>query len=372
MALSDTFTTLGNTIINLVNSRTEHKQNKLVAGDGIQITENTAEKNADICIHPDIEAAFQSVIDELNMSSYPVVLLEDIADGSMPPPEKPFVVSTNMTEIPDYDSSSSGDIPYFQLLQNNNYVTSINFNNLHSVGNNGLYWTFRGCTNLTSTGLNNVTSIRDHGLYYTFQGCTSLTSTGLDNVTSIGNSGLGRAFDGCTNLTSIGLDNITNIGDGGLFHTFSTCTGLTSVKFPKLQSIGDSGLNGTFFGCTNLTSVDLSSLQSIGDYGLNGMFSRCTNLASVDLSSLQSIGGRYILNNTFYNCTSLTSISFPSLNSNSFGSATDQFENMLQGVTGCTVHFPSNLESVIGDWSDVTQGFGGYNTTVLFDLPATT
>ena len=261
MALSDTFTTLGNTIINLVNSRTEHKQNKLVAGDGIQITENTAEKNADICIHPDIEAAFQSVIDELNMSSYPVVLLEDIADGSMPPPEKPFVVSTNMTEIPDYDSSSSGDIPYFQLLQNNNYVTSINFNNLHSVGNNGLYWTFRGCTNLTSTGLNNVTSIRDHGLYYTFQGCTSLTSTGLDNVTSIGNRGLGRAFDGCTNLTSIGLDNITNIGDGGLSHTFSTCTGLTSVKFPKLQSIGDSGLNGTFFGCTNLTSVDLSSLK---------------------------------------------------------------------------------------------------------------
>ena len=61
MALSDTFTTLGNTIINLVNSRTAHKQNQLVAGDGIQITENSEVKNADICIHPDIEAAFQVV-----------------------------------------------------------------------------------------------------------------------------------------------------------------------------------------------------------------------------------------------------------------------------------------------------------------------
>ena len=45
---------------------------------------------------------------------------------------------------------------------------------------------------------------------------------------------------------------------------------------------------------------------------------------------------------------------------------------MLSGVTGCTVHFPSNLESVIGSWSDVTDGFDGTNTTVLFDLPATT
>jgi hypothetical protein len=45
---------------------------------------------------------------------------------------------------------------------------------------------------------------------------------------------------------------------------------------------------------------------------------------------------------------------------------------MLQGVTGCTVHFPSNLQSVIGSWSDVTARFGGTNTTVLFDLTATT
>jgi hypothetical protein len=44
---------------------------------------------------------------------------------------------------------------------------------------------------------------------------------------------------------------------------------------------------------------------------------------------------------------------------------------MLPGVTGCTVHFPSNLQSVIGSWADVTEGFGGTNTTVLFDLPAT-
>ena len=68
----------------------------------------------------------------------------------------------------------------------------------------------------------------------------------------------------------------------------------------------------------------------------------------------------------------LASIFFPSLNSNFFGSYTNQFKGIPQGVTGCTVHFPSNLQSVIGSWFDVTAGFGGTNTTVLFDLPATT
>jgi len=44
---------------------------------------------------------------------------------------------------------------------------------------------------------------------------------------------------------------------------------------------------------------------------------------------------------------------------------------MLSGCSNVTVHFPSNLQSVIGSWYDVQNGFGGTNTTVLFDLPAT-
>ena len=165
----------------------------------------------------------------------------------------------------------------------------------------------------------NVTSIGDSGLYYAFYGCTNLTSTGLNNVTSIGNNGLYYAFYGCTNLTSTGLNNVTSIGDSGLYYAFRDCTSLTSTVLDNVTSIG-----------------------------------------------------RYGLYNAFYDCTSLTSLSFPKLNSNSFGSYTSQFYRMLSGVTGCTVHFPSNLESVIGSWSDVTDGFDGTNTTVLFDLPATT
>ena len=101
-------------------------------------------------------------------------------------------------------------------------------------------------------------------------------------------------------------------------------------------------------------------------------FYNCTNLTSVDLSSLTTLSGSQAMSQAFYGCTGLTSLSFPALTSTSFGSYTNQFNSMLSGVTGCTVHFPSNLQSVIGSWSSVTAGFGGTNTTVLYDLPATT
>jgi hypothetical protein len=120
----------------------------------------------------------------------------------------------------------------------------------------------------------------------------------------------------------------------------------------------------------NLTGSEFSGVTSIGNYGLYYAFYNCTGLTgSVDLSSVTSIGV-YGMQNAFYR-TGITDLYFNSLTSSSFGSYTNQFNNMLGGVTGCTVHFPSNLQSVIGSWASVTNGFGGTNTTVLFDLPAT-
>ena len=137
--------------------------------------------------------------------------------------------------------------------------------------------------------------------------------------------------------------------------------------------ISTSAMQYAFQNCTSLTSVDLSSLTTVSsNYAFNNAFNGCTGLTSVDLSSLTTVSGHACFSRIFSGCTSLTTLSFPALTSTSFGSETTQFNNMLQGVTGCTVHFPSNLQSVIGSWSDVTAGFGGTNTTVLFDLTATT
>ena len=237
-----------------------------------------------------------------------------------------------------------------------------------------------GCTNLTEVTVPPISNINSNGanLKYMFSNCIKITDTcgifsGITNISYTWSlsSGLDYAFRDCTSLTSTGLNNVTVINSRILDGTFSGCTSLTSTGLDNVTSIGDYNLSSTFQGCTSLTSIGLGSTTRIGYAGLRYAFSGCTSLTSVDFSNLTSIGN-YGLEQTFQNCTNLTSIFFPEINSNSLGSNVGQFMQMLSGVTGCTVHFPSNLEAVIGDWSDVTSGFGGKNTTVLFDLPATT
>ena len=191
------------------------------------------------------------------------------------------------------------------------------------------------------------------------------------NVIGIGTYGLQYAFYNCTNLASVDLSNVTSIGVGGLRYAFFECINLTSVNLSNVTEISSKGLQYACFQCINLTSIDLSSIINISNEGLLYAFYNCTNLASVDLSNVTSID-MWGLQYAFRSCINLTSLSFPKLSSNSLSYNVSQFEDMLSGVTGCTVHFPSNLESVIGSWSDVTSGFGGTNTIVLFDLPATT
>ena len=127
-----------------------------------------------------------------------------------------------------------------------------------------------------------------------------------------------------------------------------------------------------FRNCSAITSVDLSSLTSVtGQQGCNNMFSGCSSLTTVEFSSLEDISGSQALYYMFLGCTSLSSVSFPALKTTSFGSNTNQFFRLLSGVTGCTVHFPMAIQSTIGSWSDVTGGFNGTNTIVLFDIVTT-
>ena len=92
---------------------------------------------------------------------------------------------------------------------------------------------------------------------------------------------------------------------------------------------------------------------------------------TIDFTSLETITGNQALKGIFTSCSSLTTVYFRSLTSQSFGSYTNQFNNMLYGCSNVTVHFPSNLESIIGNWEDVINGFGSASTIVAFDLTAT-
>ena len=172
---------------------------------------------------------------------------------------------------------------------------------------------------------------------------------------------------------SISFPDLTVVRSNGLYQTFQG-NQITSVDLSALTTVDTRGLYWSF-PYNQITSVDLSALTTVGPYGLSSAFDN-NQITSVDLSSLTTVGGNglsyaFTNNKDSQGQTTLTSISFPALTSQSFGESTDQFNGMLNGDDGVTVHFPSNLQSVIGDWADVTNGFGGTNTTVLFDLPAT-
>ena len=188
-----------------------------------------------------------------------------------------------------------------------------------------------------------ATNIGDYSMYYAFSQSAGIVSADLSSVISInGINAMAWAFQGCSNLSSVDLSNLVTVGgNGALSQAFQNCTSLTSVSLPNLTTISNNnGMYAAFYR-SSITSVSLPKLSSLtGSYALRLAF-----------------GG-----------TSISSISFPALTSGSFGSNTNQFYQMLYTCSGVTVHFPSSIRSTIGSWSDVTGGFGGTNTTVLYDL----
>lgn len=237
---------------------------------------------------------------------------------------------------------------------------------------------FKNCTNITGTlDFSNITSIS--GVYACYQmcmGCTGVTGVQIGFTTITGDYACNEMFSGCTGITgALDLSSITSIsGNRCCIKMFNNCK-ITSVDLSKLTTVtGGYACNSMFMGCTNLTTVDISLLTTVpaGAFGvqqhLQSMFAY-TALTTITFQSLATLAANAACSQMFWNTTTLTSVYFPSLKS--FGNNTNQFYNMLQGCTGVTVHFPSNVQSVIGSWSDVTNGFGGTNTTVLFDLPAT-
>ena len=219
---------------------------------------------------------------------------------------------------------------------------------------------------------------------FSFSGCSNLTSVDLSSLTTIsGHYALESAFYNCTSLVSLDLSSLTTVsGSYAMRNAFSSCTSLTSVDLSSLTTISNQcALDGAFYGCSNLESIDFSNLTTISSSQVfssslaNGIFNGCTKLQEVrfpKLSTLNASQALYCMCTARFSSNGIKNVYFNALNSNSFGSYTNQFNYMLMSVSGCTVHFPSNLQSVIGSWSSVTSGFGGTNTTVLFDLPATT
>lgn len=174
-------------------------------------------------------------------------------------------------------------------------------------------------------------------------------------------------------LAHIIFPDLTYIGNAGFGYFYTYSTDLETVSFPELLQIGQCGMQSAFQNNSKLRSALFPKLKICsGMYSsLSGTFSNCPKLEEVNFDSLETLT-QSALSSAFSSCSKLKTLSFPSLNKNSFGNDTNQFQSMLSGVTGCTVHFPIRIKKTIGNWSDVISGFSGTNTVILFDLKATT
>lgn len=254
----------------------------------------------------------------------------------------------NVTNIEQYG------MDYFNYNSNRLGVKSVNLSNLVQVGNCGLQNAFYGSQ------------------------CTEIR---LPNLTTVDSQGLSSAFAQSRDVASINLSSLENIvNNSACSSAFYRNDALVTLSFPLKKVTASSGCSGMFNGCPLLSNFDvLSTLEEVsGQTGCQNMFAIDSyyqaNLdvaTSATFSVLAELSGRQALKGMFSYRKALSSVSFPALKSDSFGSNTNQFNTMLQGCENVTVHFPSNLQSVIGAWADVMAGFGGTNTTVLFDLTAT-
>lgn len=207
-----------------------------------------------------------------------------------------------------------------------------------------------------------------------FNASESVSSASFPKLTTIsGQSAFENTFASCTNLTTVSFPELTTVPGAYGMRDGLYMSGLTSVSFPKLTTVsGMYGMENLCSGCSNLTTISFPTLTTLSGYQALAHAFYDSKIVQAEFPALSNITGQKCLSKLFSNCTQIQSVSFPALTSTSFGSYTNQFSNMLYfQVKDCTVHFPSNLQSVIGSWSDVSAGFGGTNTTVLFDLPAT-
>lgn len=231
-------------------------------------------------------------------------------------------------------------------------------------------------TDLVFTG---VTDISSYALYYRFTQSAILKTVSFPDLVQVSSTNACyNAFSYGTALNNISLPNLTTItGQNGCGYMFYNNPLITSVSLPKLTTIaGSSGAYYMLGYCQNMTSVSLPELTTInGSSAAVNMFVNDKVLPSLSFPKLSIIQGNQACRSMFSYCLALTDVYFYALTTASFGSNTNQFDNLMQG-TGTnvthTLHFPSNLTNTIAGLSGYPL-FGGTSGYVVcaFDLPAT-
>lgn len=187
----------------------------------------------------------------------------------------------------------------------------------------------------------------------------------FNDLEIVGEQGLASACTG-SNITSASFPKLKTVGIAGFEKTFSYARRIVIESFPELETVGDYGFFLGFEFTKYMVNFSMPKLKTAGESSFEYCF-RESNIQHVYFAALNTLDYT-AFRRCFTDCPRLKDVYFNSLNANSFGNYKNQFEDMLSGCSGVTIHFPAGLDATIGSWSDVLAGFGGTNTTILYDL----
>lgn len=322
--------------------------------------------------------SFRSSYYNTGITSVNASRLTNAADGAF---VNAFENCSNLTSL-DFSNCLSVGQNAFSYAFSRSGVISCDFPRLYELNLQSFDGAFRFCQNLVSANFTNLKSIatQSYAFRNTFAN-SSIQNVNMYQLYTAGVMGGSQAstgvFENCfkgSNLTSIVFDNLSNVSGNSSFQdTFANCNSLIYAHFPKLKSIYKTtasakntpfnAFRNAFLGCTNLNSVKMPMLSEItGMVGAFGnAFRGCSNLLYMEFPALQNIGASSFW--TAFGDSGIKNIIFPQLAT----AANNSFSSLLASTNDCVVHFPANMESTINTWPDYANNFDGTNATILFD-----
>ena len=297
---------------------------------------------------------------------------------------QPTLVTKSITENGTYNASSDNADGYSSVTVNvsgggssSKYGCTID-NLLGNVDANGvLQLPTAPSGDIVFSGIKDIVS---KGLYYRFYALSDITGTvsfpDLENLTTL--ECCLSSFQN-TKTSSISFPKLKTISGSDAMRNMFNGTNVINVEFPELTTVSSiNGFRQVFQNCYLLETLLLPKLQTVsGSYGMSHLLYN-TNVSILSFPNLSDLSGSYALNLMLQNCPRISSISFPSLTTSSFGSYTNQFNNIFSSTSGSTsraitMHFPSNISSTISGLTGYPNfGASSGRLTLAFDLPATT
>lgn len=317
-----------------------------------------------------------------NLSNMPTAINSIPSGGTINNQDK--TITQNGTYTADEGYTGLGTVTV--NVGNNKRKFGISIDDLIGDLSNGQYQvrttadvdvSFDGLTSFQK--LNGSSSNGTWVMAYIFTNSQCIRSVTFPSITSIASypySSLGYFCYGSRSIETVSFPALTSVGSQNTFsHAFDDCRKLSTVSFPVLETVSGTGnFQHAFNGTVMLKTISFPSLVNA-----NGFINAFTasGIETVQFPLLSNIGSTMVFYQTFVSCKKLTNIYFNSLTTTSFGSYTDQFNNIFDTVTGLdsgafTMHFPSNLETTIQGLTGYPT-FGSYNNrlTLAFDLTAT-